>query len=742
MCLESLSISSISGRNIYEKKTENVQFSHKGKKLKIYSFLIIIAAFLILSSYVGAQTNEDCLTCHSDSELTMEKGGREISLYVNENMLNKSTHKSLKCVSCHKGFSAEDLPHKENIQPINCTMCHKDASAKHLFHPQMLRDKGTGKSADLNCKGCHGTHGVMPVKTSGAFGGKESIVSCVKCHKESYESFLLSDHYRALDQGVAGAPTCISCHKTGIVFGSGKDELQVKLAQEKMCLSCHLDNPDVRKKIPNSGAFIKSYEHSVHGIALANGKKEAANCVDCHSYHNIGKGNNPNSTVAKINVPETCGNCHLDIADEYNESVHGIAVKNKNFDSPVCTDCHGEHNILDPQSPNSPLAFQNVSEKICSPCHSSVRLSERYGLAADRYSTFAESYHGLALRGGSAEVANCGSCHGVHNIKSSSDPTSTIHKSNLAQTCGKCHPGANENFTVGSIHVTYGDKEEEPLLYWISNIYIILIILTIGAMFVHNVFDLFRKAKNKLLIRRGVLKHPKHGHNLYLRMTKSERIQHVSLMISFFVLVITGFMLRFPDSWWVTHIRDFIPNAFELRSLIHRIAAVVMVAASLYHVYYIIFTERGRQLFIDMLPRLKDATDAFGNLKYNFGFSKDKPKFGRFSYIEKAEYLALIWGTIVMTVTGFVMWFDNTFIGLFTKLGWDIARIIHYYEAWLAFLSIVVWHIYFVIFNPDSYPMNLAWIKGTLTEEEMADDHPLELEEILARKEKDDEIKD
>lgn len=74
-------------------------------------------------------------------------------------------------------------------------------------------------------------------------------------------------------------------------------------------------------------------------------------------------------------------------------------------------------------------------------------------------------------------------------------------------------------------------------------------------------------------------------------------------------------------------------------------------------------------------------------------------------------------------------------MNLFTKLGWDIARTIHYYEAWLAFLSIVIWHFYFVLFNPDIYPMSLAWIKGTLTEEEMAEEHPLELERIKAKEE-------
>jgi cytochrome b subunit of formate dehydrogenase len=229
---------------------------------------------------------------------------------------------------------------------------------------------------------------------------------------------------------------------------------------------------------------------------------------------------------------------------------------------------------------------------------------------------------------------------------------------------------------------------------------------------------------------RGLIPETKHGHALYLRMTVNERIQHLTLTISFITLVITGFMLKFPDSWWVSHIRDLSSDAFEYRSILHRIAAVIMVAASIYHLYYIIFTKRGRRLVKDLLPVFQDLKDAVDVAKYNLGISKDKPLLDRFSYVEKAEYWALVWGTIVMSATGFIMWFDNTFIGLLTKLGWDVARTIHYYEAWLAFLAIVVWHFYFTIFNPDIYPMNLSWIKGTITEEEMAEEHPKELERI------------
>ena len=104
-------------------------------------------------------------------------------------------------------------------------------------------------------------------------------------------------------------------------------------------------------------------------------------------------------------------------------------------------------------------------------------------------------------------------------------------------------------------------------------------------------------------------------------------------------------------------------------------------------------------------------------LRYNLGLLPEKPRFDRFSYIEKAEYWALIWG-IVMGGTGMILWFDNT-SWLSLKLGFDIAQSVHYYEAWLATLAIIVWHFYFVIFNPGVYPMNLAWLTGQVSEREM-----------------------
>jgi cytochrome b subunit of formate dehydrogenase len=662
----------------------------------------------------------------------MEKNGKEVSIYVNQDVFQHSVHGKLNCVSCHVGFNPEEVPHKENIEPINCLNCHKNAKVIHTFHPQMVKANGINGSPDVSCKNCHGTHNVEPVTKPGAKWSTQNLVeSCGKCHKDQKQKFVLSEHAKAFAEGVEGAPNCISCHQSSIVsVNKGKKSLQTKLNQQKLCLSCHLDDPKIRARTTPSAGFIKSYEESVHGMALSKGNDKAPSCIDCHNHHDIENSNSSTSSINRINVPNTCGKCHTEIAKQYKESIHGVVLLQKGItEAPSCTDCHGEHNILAPSNPKSPVAYENLSSQVCSRCHSSVRLSQKFGLPSDRYKTYVDSYHGLALKGGSTIVANCSSCHGVHNIKPSSDPTSLTNKNNLAKTCGKCHPGANQNFTKGKIHVTM-QKADDPILYWIATAYILMIIVVIGGMLLHNFLDFIKKAKIKKMKQRGLISEEKHGHALYLRMTINERIQHLALTISFITLVITGFMLKFPDAWWVSHIRDLSNDAFEYRSILHRIAAVVMVTSSLYHLYYILLTKRGRQLVKDLLPRYQDLRDAIGIAKYNLGISKEKPLLDRFSYVEKAEYWALVWGTIIMSATGFIMWFDNTFIGLLTKLGWDIARTIHYYEAWLAFLAIVVWHFYFTIFNPDIYPMNLSWIRGTITEEEMIEEHPKELERL------------
>ena len=695
-------------------------------------FIVVLGVALMWAPALKAQSDADCLGCHADASLSMERKGKTVSLAVNGKAFAASAHAGIGCVSCHEGFDPTELPHARRIKPVNCFSCHESDAVKSYSHSIHGTPDKEGAHA-ARCVDCHTTHAIRPVSSLEPLQKKAFAESmCSRCHGQVSVRYVQSDHGIALANGVKGAPTCIDCHgEHGVHSSTDSTSVTSRLHQARMCESCHLDRAEVRSRVGPSAGFIRSYEESVHGQAIKHGNDAAAVCTDCHTAHDMKKGSNPGSTVAKRNIASTCAQCHGDKKEEYDVSIHGKALMNGVSASPTCTDCHGEHNILSPKDARSPVAAANVSSQVCSPCHASVRLTQKYGLAADRFRSFEDSFHGLANRAGDVEVANCASCHGVHDIKPSTDSTSRIAPVNLARTCGECHKGANANFTKGSVHVI-ATESTDSVLYVVANGYVGLIILIIGGMLVHNVLDFIKKSKRQLMYRRGDLPRKHAPHRLYVRMTLAERIQHASLLVSFITLVLTGFALRYPDAWWVLPFRNYIPWAFELRGILHRVAAVVMVGASLYHVYYLFFVPRGKELLRDLLPVRKDIDDAIAVMRYNLGFATEKPRFGRFSYIEKSEYWALIWGTFVMGVTGVILWADNVFLGLLTKLWWDVARTVHYYEAWLATLSIIVWHFYFVIFNPDTYPINLAFWKGTLTEEEMEEEHPLELEKLRA----------
>ncbi|MEW6509623.1 MAG: cytochrome b/b6 domain-containing protein [Bacteroidota bacterium] len=692
---------------------------------------VIAGILCVVSFQAAAQTSVDCLSCHAEQGLTMSKRGKSISLYVNAASLKRSAHAGLECVDCHAGFSPTELPHARKIRLVACTSCHADE--QFLAYGESVHGRIAGGHPNAACADCHGTHAIAKLSAETPEQRKAfATATCARCHAAVDSTFNASDHGIALAAGVKGSPTCIDCHGEHEVQAPADSAAQTNWKNlAAMCLRCHVDDPDVRARVGPTAGFIASYEQSVHARAVKVGNEAAATCIDCHGSHEMKKGGNPSSLVAKPNIAATCGRCHADVLEQYRGSIHGTALAASVMASATCTDCHGEHRILSPKDARSPVAAGNVSAQVCTPCHASVRLTQKYGLAADRFQSFADSYHGLAGRAGSVEVANCASCHGVHDIKPSSDPTSRIHKSNLAATCGTCHPGANENFTKGAVHVIVTSGSDE-ILYIVSTTYVILIVVIIGGMAIHNILDFVTKSKRLLKFRRGILTRHHPGHRLYLRMSLDERIQHGTLAVSFITLVLTGFALKFPDAWWVAPVRDLSPVMFEARGVLHRAAGVVLVLAGLYHIYYVVFVPRGKRLLQDLLPVRQDITDAIAVLKYNLGISSRKPQFGRFSYIEKSEYWALVWGTVVMGVTGVILWFDNTFLGLLTKLWWDVAQTVHYYEAWLATLAVIVWHFYFVMFNPDSYPINLAFWKGTLTEEEMEEEHLLELKALRA----------
>ena len=667
-------------------------------------------------------TNEECLGCHADKGLAKQVGGKPVSLFTDEAALGTSVHGRLACTACHTGIA--EIPHAEKLTPVTCQKCHSKAagSVAQSIHAQ----------AGVDCQSCHGSHTATRATKMG-FG------ACEGCHAQTVQAYQGGVHGRARANGILEAARCSDCHgATHQLRGQADPQAPTnRVRMAETCGRCHADRTLVeRRGIPIPKAY-QLYQKSVHGRAVAAGKA-AATCNDCHESHDLRRANDPHSSVYRENIPTTCAKCHPKQGGEYLGSVHGMALTRGVTKSPVCTDCHGEHSIRAAQDPDSPVSVVAVS-KICASCHEAEGISEKYDIPGGRLGTYTDSFHGLAIRGGSKVAANCASCHGIHDIRSSADPKSAIHLDNLPATCGKCHPGAGANFAKGKVHVSLTAREE-PILFYTREFYILMILGTIGGMVVHNGLDFLRKLRREYRRSGGGaatvrLGEYNSGHPVpqrwIQRMSASERWQHVLLTSSFIVLVYTGFALKFPENWLFTWFVA-LEKGYALRSWIHRIAALVMILACLWHLGYLL-TRRGRAHLIAMLPRVQDVKEVLQNIGYLLGLRAEPPRLGRFSYIEKSEYLAVIWGSMIMAGTGFMLWFENQTLRFLPKWVLDLATIVHYYEAWLATLAILVWHFYFVIFNPNVYPMNWTWLTGRISEEMLHHEHPREYEELRER---------
>ena len=631
-------------------------------------FLIIISATSLPATVKSAPkalpkpTNEDCLACHGDSGLSTERNGKAVSLHVDADKFKTSIHGTMfTCVDCHTDLKSS--PHENTPAKVNCATCHADEQAVYdrSFHAKAI---ASGDTKAATCTDCHGSpHELLPASDPKSRVNHLNIPN-----------------------------TCGTCHGQKFVMEA----------------SGHSNQP-----------FL-SYQQSVHGRAVASGSEKAAVCTDCHGSHEILSASDPKSSIFKFNVPVTCAKCHEAVKAEFVQSIHGQAIARGNSQAPVCTDCHGIHSIKSHLDPNSSVSAANLAKITCARCHEGVRLSQEFGVEANRASTYLASYHGLASKRGSQVVANCASCHGVHNILPSSDPRSTIAHDNLARTCGQCHPGVTEKFILGKVHVDAPLSADigSVAVRWIRNFYLFMILGVIGGMVLHNLIIWRRKA----ILRRD--SYPR----TVTRMTRSQRWQHFTLLASFITLVITGFALKYPDSWL-----SLIPGMGErVRGIVHRLAGVIMIGAGVYHIVYALLTRDGRKLILDLLPEPKDATDVVSVLRYYLGLGGPKPEFKRFTYAEKAEYWALVWGVIVMATTGIMLWAKMSVGHLLPRWWLDVATAIHLYEAILATLAIIVWHFYQIFLDPDIYPMNWAWWDGKVSAHHYSEEHGLDSATLLA----------
>jgi predicted CXXCH cytochrome family protein len=330
-----------------------------------------------------------------------------------------------------------------------------------LAKPSSLPPSAQMPQTDEECLSCHGDPELEMTLPSG------EILSLYI----SPEVFQASVH---TPLGIG----CRSCHSN--IEGYPHPELEYASHRELSrslylaCQRCHSDNYD------------RTLD-SMHAQAAAAGNLDAPICTDCHGTHDIVPPDQPRARVS-----QTCGQCHAQIFEDYAASVHGSAlIAEDNPDVPVCTDCHGVHNIQDPRT----ALFRVESPELCAGCHADADLMARYGLSSDVYSLYSLSWHGVDVSVYRAnwptiwhESAVCTDCHGVHDIRRTGDPASHVNPDNLLTTCRQCHPDAGPNWTgawTGHNRVSL-DRTPfvfytqafydsfAPVVVWASGIYVFL----------------------------------------------------------------------------------------------------------------------------------------------------------------------------------------------------------------------------------------------------------------------------
>jgi len=659
-----------------------------------------------------------CMQCHARIEDVHTK-------VINKELWEKKPGAIPACTDCHPPHKVELKNILETISDKSCLVCHAkddvykiangDTVPLHVDVTQLAKSSHN----NITCVKCHSdvtANLKRPCETAGK-------VDCSNCHAEEADVYFSSGHGQAYFNKHENAPYCTYCHGTHLVKLVSDETAEVfRSSIPKLCGSCHrkdgqaLQNTELKEQ-----DALTDYSTSVHGKSLAEkGLLSVAVCIDCHTTHSELKESDPRSSIYPANLAATCGRCHKGIYDAYRVSDHAYQESKGKLEFPTCETCHTAHHISEVHQDK----FMTEITAQCGKCHK--ELAE----------TYLDTYHGKAYQLGYLDAARCSDCHGAHNILRMDNPNSTIGPRNIVRTCRKCHNDANMKFTGYLTHATHYDRSKFPWLYYTFWAMTTLLLSVFAFFGLHTLLWLPRSVGAMIKKR----EHPKqNGRQVYVtRFTRSQRITHIFVIVSFLLLALTGMVLKFAYMEWAKFTARLIGGAF-VAGVIHRMAAVVTFGYFAYHVVSLLQakTKRGIKLRAlifgpnSLMFNRQDVKDFWASIKWFTGIGP-KPAYGRWTYWEKFDYFAVFWGVVVIGSTGLMLWFPEFFTQIFP--GWliNVAQIIHSDEALLAVGFIFTIHFFNTHLRPESFPMDTVIFTGRVPLEEYKKDRPRDYEELKA----------
>jgi len=862
---------------------------------------------LLLSTPASAQDDAMCVMCHRKPDITGERNGAEVSMFVDPAAHAGSAHQSIGCSGCHEDADPDDLPHEDDLAPVDCGRCH-EVQAKD--HRRSLHGQAAERGDELapSCVTCHGKHDILShLKSESRTAMMNIPLLCGRCHHEGspvslthdipqdriLENYSLSIHGEGLfKQGLTVTAVCVSCHTSHrilphtdpessihrdrvaetctqchglieqvhrkVIEGRKWEEEANKIpvcadchsphkirnvqyqvgTQDCMachenrdltmesegrsislhvngidyansshsgiaCAQCHTDiDPTLDRACETIEAavdcsichaeVVARYQESAHGTLLGKGDPDAPGCLDCHSKHATLSQAIPVSPTFPRNIPNLCGKCHRegkqaarridsdvpDIVSSYEDSIHGRGLLSSGLVvTATCASCHGAHGELPPTDPRSSIHKNNVAGTCgkchygiqetfkksihwpgnvdtdrelpsCKDCHSShtisrkdkpgfrLRMMDQCGRCHEEQAeTFLDTFHGKVSRLGEEGAAECSDCHGTHDILPATDTRSRLSRDNVVETCAQCHSGAHRRFAGYLTHATHHDPDKYPWLFWVFWSMTTLLVGTLVVALLHTGAWLWRLSRT-----RDEWKHAAAvpGEKLYRRFNRTQRTLHLTMMISFFTLALTGMSLKFSYMGWAQTVSRVL-GGFAGMGLVHRMGACVLIAVFVSHLLDV--RRRKRRAGMSWLKTIfgpgsimfnwNDLKEAGQSIRWFLGRGP-RPRYGRFTYWEKFDYFAVFWGVAIIGSTGFILWFPEIFTHIVP--GWfvNVATIIHSDEALLAVGFIFTIHFFNTHFRPDKFPMDPVIFTGRVTVEELKYDKPREYEAAMA----------
>ncbi len=481
--------------------------------------LLLLLMSLMISPLLAVD-NELCLECHADANLTTERGGKTVTLFVRDDEYQKSVHGDMDCVGCHVDADVEELPHAEQLEPVNCGSCHDQVQLDFdaSIHGMALNRKAIYAP---NCAECHGKHDIKAKDDPTSPTYKMRIpYLCGKCHREGapvarvyqigehniIENYSQSIHGEGLfKKGLTVTATCNDCHRSHMILPhtyanssvsmrniattcmqchSRIEEVHTQIIRGELweqapgaipaCSDCHLPHEVRRESITinlSDRACMKCHEQrDIH--KMANGEKisllvtkeelsdsEHRNipCVKCHADVDPNL-KRPCEPAGKVD----CSNCHAKVSEEYYVSGHGQAYVRGDEDAPYCIDCHGDHRVQSHLDDSSPT-FRSAIPQMCGECHKEgTHATQTHALSqVNALTDYSTSVHGRGLvEKGLLPSAICIDCHNSHMILSHKDERSSVSRNNIPATCSGCHRGIFKDF-ITSVHFSTDKKKKE-----------------------------------------------------------------------------------------------------------------------------------------------------------------------------------------------------------------------------------------------------------------------------------------